>query len=390
MPGDFERDLTAVQGIDAVPRILAVVCGMTGMGFAAVARVTSERWVALAVRDEIKFGLLPGGELKVETTICSEIRDAGLPVVIDNVDADDLFCVHPTPKLYGFQSYISVPIVLSNGRFFGTLCAIDPKPRTINTPEVLGTFKLFAELIAFQLDAIEKLSATQADLIDERKNAELREQFIAVLGHDLRNPLASVDAGARILLKRENDEQSTKVLRLMQTSVQRMSGLIDNVLDFARGRLGGGLALQRDSSEKLGPVLVQVIAELQSSNPDRTIDAQVDIDQPFDCDSNRIGQLASNLVGNALMYGTVGSPIHVRAATESSTFVLSVANAGTPIPAEAMERLFHPFKRGAAETDHQGLGLGLYIASEIAKAHGGRIDVVSTKAETRFTFTMPI
>jgi sigma-B regulation protein RsbU (phosphoserine phosphatase) len=162
------------------------------------------------------------------------------------------------------------------------------------------------------------------------------------------------------------------------------------VLDFARGRLGGGLTLQRENNGALEQVLLQVIAELQSSNPDRVIETDIGISRTFECDSNRIGQLVSNLVGNALMYGTVGSPIHVRAATEADKFVLWVSNAGTPIPAEAMERLFHPFKRGAAETHHQGLGLGLYIASEIAKAHGGRIDVVSTAAETRFTFAMPI
>src|SRR4051812_20752401 len=172
---DFRQDLAAIQSVEAVPRILDVVCHVTGMGFAAVARVTGERWVALAVRDDIKFGLLPGGELKVETTICDEIRDSGNAVVIDNVAEDRIYCGHPTPKLYGFQSYISVPIMLSNGRFYGTLCAIDPKPRRLNTPEIIGMFKLFAELIALQLEASEQLAASHADLLDERSTAELRE-----------------------------------------------------------------------------------------------------------------------------------------------------------------------------------------------------------------------
>ena len=91
------------------------------MGFAAVARVTEDRWVACAVRDEIAFGLQPGGELEVETTICDEIRDSGRLVVIDNVAEDKAFCGHPTPRMYGFQSYISMPIVRPDGRFFGTL-----------------------------------------------------------------------------------------------------------------------------------------------------------------------------------------------------------------------------------------------------------------------------
>jgi signal transduction histidine kinase len=390
MSDEFQRDIAAVQSMDAVPRILDVVCTITGMGFAAVARVTDERWVALAVRDDIKFGLVPGGELKVETTICSEIRDAGAPVVIDHVAEDEIYCGHPTPKMYGFQSYISVPIVLPNGRFFGTLCAIDPQPHKVSAPAILGTFKLFAELIAFQLDAVEQIATSRANLLDERKTAELREQFIAVLGHDLRNPLASIDAGTRILLKKEPDTETQTILRLMNNSVRRMSDLIDNVLDFARGRLGGGLALERGAVEPLAPVIEQVIAELQASNPNRVIETQIDLQHPIRCDRRRIGQLVSNLLGNALTYGTVGATISVRASTLNHEFELSVANAGHPIPQEAMARLFLPFSRGRVQSSQQGLGLGLYISAEIAKAHGGTLDAVSSEAETRFTFRMPI
>ena len=389
MADDFQHDLLTIQTIEAVPRILDIVCSLTGMGFAAVARVTGERWVALAVRDAIKFGLKPGGELKVETTICSEIRDAGAAVVIDHVDLDAIYCSHLTPKMYGFQSYISVPIVLANGRFFGTLCAIDPEPRRLNTPEIIGVFKLFAELIGHHLNAAERLAASQADLLDERRTAELREQFIAVLGHDLRNPLTSIDAGARILARKSQDEQAETVLKLMRTSISRMSALIDNLLDFARGRLGGGLALQRNSSQTLTPVIEQVIQELRSSHPDHAIEFNTAIDCPVDCDPVRIAQLLSNLVANALMYGRIDAPIVVKASTRDGTLEISVANSGNPIPEAARKKLFQPFTRGTAQKDQQGLGLGLYISSEIAKAHGGTLNVTSTANETRFTFQMP-
>src|ERR1700689_2241892 len=129
MKGSFADHLAAVARIDAIPRILKVACDSTGLRFAAVApgaRVTQERWIACAVRDEIAFVLLPGGELPVKTTICDEIRASGQIVVIENVAEDNLFSGHPTPKLYGFQSYISVPINLPDGGFFGTLCALDP------------------------------------------------------------------------------------------------------------------------------------------------------------------------------------------------------------------------------------------------------------------------
>src|SRR3979411_876151 len=109
MTTDLSADIAAVQGISAVPLILEVVCRSTGMGFAAVARVTDSRWVCCAVRDEIAFGLVPGGELEIETTICHEIRESGEAVVIDNVTLDTAYCGHHTPTKYGFQSYISMP-----------------------------------------------------------------------------------------------------------------------------------------------------------------------------------------------------------------------------------------------------------------------------------------
>ena len=143
--------------IAAVPTILEVVCRTTGMGFAAVARVTEDRWIACAVRDEIAFGFAPGGELKVETTICDEIRDSRQAVVIDHVAEDLQFRDHHTPKMYCFQSYLSMPIVLPDGTFFGTLCAIDPRPAKLNNPAIVGMFRLFAELIAFHLDANQRL-----------------------------------------------------------------------------------------------------------------------------------------------------------------------------------------------------------------------------------------
>jgi signal transduction histidine kinase len=389
MDTDFADDIAAVQSIDAVPRILEIVCRSTGMGFAAVARVTDERWVCCAVRDDIEFGLRPGGELKVETTICHEIRQSHQAVVIDHVAADEVFAGHHTPALYGFQSYISVPITLADGTIFGTLCAIDPRPARLKNPETIGTFVLFAELIASHLDAFDRLAATEASLLSERQASELREQFIAVLGHDLRNPLASIAAGTRMMAKAASPEEKVEIAGLVQGSVNRMSQLIDNVLDFARGRLGGGLTLHRSANEPIDKILDQVIAELRSTHLTRVIRTRFDIREPVCCDGQRIAQLFSNLLGNAIVHGAADQPVDVTASTDNGTFELSVANSGDPIPVEVMKQLFQPFYRGAIRPAMQGLGLGLFIASEIARAHGGTLTVASSDIETRFTFRMP-
>ncbi len=385
---DLRPDAEAIENIDAIAAILNVVCRVTGMGFAAVARVTADRWVCLAVNDEIDFGLKPGDELKVETTLCHEVRQGRDAVVIDHVAEDVAYCGHPAPALYGFQSYISMPIFLKDGSFFGTLCAIDPKPAALKNPGVIGMFRLFADLIAFHLDTGQRLATAEASLLDARTAAELREQFIAVLGHDLRNPLASIGAGTELLQKTPLNDKARTIVAMMSKSVARMSALINDVLDLARGRLGAGVALTR-SATPLEPILKQVVAELQTIHPERIIDAEFQVTLPVVADRVRIGQLLSNLLGNALTYGAENEPVRVTAKT-NGRFELIVCNKGTPIPAVAMDRLFQPFSRGAVRPNQEGLGLGLYIASEIARAHGGKIEARSSPEETCFTFSMPL
>ncbi|CAO4181196.1 histidine kinase [Methylorubrum populi] len=416
MADEVAKAVGLVSRIEAVPTILEVVCRTTGMGFATVARVTKDRWIACEVRDEIGFGLKPGGELKVETTICDEIRDAREPVVIPDVAADPVFSRHPTPSLYGFSSYASFPILLPGGEMFGTLCALDRAPREFS-PHVLGMFRLFAELIAFHVGAHMRLAAgasdlatsraafdtSQADLaasrsehaasaatlVDERVTAELREQFIAVLGHDLRNPLASIDSGTKLLARENLSERGRNVLDLLAKSVGRMTGLIDDVLDFARGRLGGGIAVERAGMVPLAPMLRQVVAEIEGGHPDSRIEVDLDGVGECRCDPTRIGQLLSNLLANAVTHGAPDSPVRVRGATSDGVFELAVTNSGEPIPPAATAGLFKPYVRASERPSKQGLGLGLYIASEIAKAHGGTLEAVSTPDATTFTFRMP-
>jgi signal transduction histidine kinase len=384
----FHVDVAAVAGIDAVPTILDIVCRTTGMGFAAVARVTEDHWIACGVQDGIGFGLRPGGELPVDTTICQDIRDQRSALFINDIEVDPVYRGHKAASKYRFRCYISVPIVLADGSFFGTLCAIDPHPHVVDTPAIAGSCRLFARLIAYQLDASLRIAASEASLSREREVAELREQFIAVLGHDLRNPLAAVSAGTRLLLR--HPERATEIGEAMRQSIGRMAALIDNIMDFARGRLGDGLTLSRNDSAPVEPVLLQVIQELQSTHPDRAIEVDLALDQPVSCDRVRVGQLLSNLVSNALSHGEAGSPVRVRARTADGVFTLSVANTGPPIPSAVMENLFQPFFRGAVRASAQGLGLGLYIASEIARAHGGSLEAASDFGQTVFTFTMKL
>ncbi|WP_284776577.1 GAF domain-containing sensor histidine kinase [Agrobacterium sp. lyk4-40-TYG-31] len=386
---NFLYDMERISGIAAVPTMLDVVLRMTGMGFAAVARVTENRWVACQVLDPLGFGLKPGDELPIESTLCNEIRDHRQTIVFDDAAEDPDYRDHHTPRIYGLRSYISEPIILGNGAFWGTLCAIDPHPAKVKSPEVLGAFKLFAELIAYHLDAGTRLETTSAALEQERELAELREQFIAVLGHDLRNPIAAIDAGTSRLLKEGWTERSPVILKLMKTSLSRMSGLVENVMDLARARMGGGIALSM-SLDDLAETIQNVVDEVVVANPGRQIVASINITNAVAVDHLRIAQMVSNLVANAVTHGADDKPIEIRAQSADDELEISVTNGGEPIEASQIDKLFLPFRRGEGKSGAQGLGLGLYIASQIARAHGGRIDVHSDPTRTCFAFRMPI
>lgn len=387
---NIDADVAAIGAIDIVPNLLEVVCKTTGMGFAAIARVTENRWVACAVRDEIAFGLLPGGELKVETTLCHEIRQHKMPVVIDHVAKDEIYANHHTPALYGLQSYISIPIITKEGNFFGTLCAIDPNPADLNKVEIINMFGLFADLIAFHLHAIEELAKKEAQLIEAKNTAELRDKFIAILGHDLRNPVGAILNVSELLLRMPVEDRVKKMASIVHSSTQRMRGLIENILDFARGHLGEGIKLQLSTEEPLAEMFLQIVEELRLVSPDYKIETKFTLEQTFSCDGKRLAQLFSNLLSNALTHGKKGALVQVVVSAKDDEFLLSITNEGNKIDMQVMDRLFQPFYKGDLEPTQRGLGLGLYIASEISKAHKGTIEASSTDACTCFTFKMGI
>lgn len=243
------------------------------------------------------------------------------------------------------------------------------------------------EAQAESLKQMEQLARQQ--LVHEQETARLREQFIAVLGHDLRNPVAAVGSAAHILRQQPQNEKALKIIELMEASAGRMAGLIDDVMDFARARLGGGIFVDRQPTA-LKPVLRHVVEELQAAHPDRAIECAFSFPDPVRADAARIGQAVSNLLTNAVAYSDPEQPVRLEAARVNAELVIAVKNAGPPISEAAMKRLFQPFVRGEVRPNQRGLGLGLHIASEIAKAHGGDLRATSTAEETCFTLSIPL
>jgi signal transduction histidine kinase len=389
---EIRRDVLAIGRIEAVPMLLRIVSETTGMGFTAVARVTDGTWTACAVHDRIDFNLKAGGQLDVSTTLCKEVRTARTPVVIDQASLDPVYRDHHTPRIYAIESYVSVPIVLSNGEYFGNLCAIDPHPAKISQSGTLAMFTSFAQLIGLQLETERTRAVELAALLDERAAGELREQFIAVLSHDLRNPLAAVVACGQMLRRKNGDPTAVAAIaERIDTSARRMSELIDDTLDLARARLGGGIGLQPRRVDDLGPLLASVVDELKDARPDRALISRIEVRQSVYCDPGRIQQVASNLLANALTHGSPTGAVSLLATTDESCLLLRVGNIGEPISPQHQKQIFSPFWRRGTSVNREGLGLGLYICSQIVRAHGGTLEVTSSEeAGTTFTARLPL
>lgn len=389
MPDTVPQHVREIQAIAAVPRVLQTVATMTGLGFVCIAHVTATTWTTCAVHDELGFGLQAGDPLDVTTTLCEEVRATREPIVIDSVRDSDSYRDHHTPRLYGFQSYFSIPIFRPDGDYFGTLCGLDPEPAALSDGATMSALTLFAELISRQLETDRSLRATRSDLLSERETAELREQFIAVLGHDLRTPLSAILTGAELLKHRSTDPATGKIVERMRSSAMRMAGLVDNVVDFTRGRMGSGLALELCRSADVHLMLDQVVDELRGVYPDRVIRSDIARDIALRSDPQRLAQLLSNLLKNALLHGDSGEPIHVDARIDGASFVLAVSNAGPDLSQAVIDQLFKPYWRATSRAGDEGLGLGLYIVDQIARGHDGAIGVTSTDGRITFTFSMP-
>jgi phosphoserine phosphatase RsbU/P len=226
--------------------------------------------------------------------------------------------------------------------------------------------------------------------LETERTERFRERFIGILGHDLRNPLQSITMSAALLLGSDDlAPQHRRCAQRIASASDRMARMINDLLDFTRARLGGGYPIVRAGCD-LHVVLRQVIDELRAAQPDATIKFETHGDGTGAFDADRVAQVASNLVANALRYGDRRKPIAVTTRDDDGQFVLTVHNFGPAIPKAVMANLFDPFYRARPENHPEGLGLGLYIAQEIVAAHGGTIAVKSSADEgTTFDVRLP-
>jgi signal transduction histidine kinase len=221
--------------------------------------------------------------------------------------------------------------------------------------------------------------------------ASSRERLLGILSHDLRAPLHSIMTGSMLLIDAGRlAPEDVRIANIVHASSARMARLIDQILDFTRARLGGGFVLDRRSAD-LRSLCDEIAAELRvGAGAPIEVRAEGDLRGCWDVD--RLGQVISNLVSNAIAHGRPGGPIEIRAVDAGAGWVaVMVTNEGPPIPDDILPVLFEPFRTHSGDDRARGphLGIGLYIAREMVAAHGGTLDASSVGGRTTFTVRLP-
>lgn len=393
---ELADDIDRVKRIPIVTTLLDVICETTGMGFAAVARVTKDRWITCTVRDDIQFGLVTGSELRVETTICDEIRDSHQPVIIDHVQENALFCTHHTPLMYGFQSYISFPIILKTGEFFGTLCAIDPKPAQLENTKITGMFAAFADLISFhlqQLDlldqsdhAVKNLSRQLTHSVDENR------QYRHISNHNLQEPLRKLRlfSGMLVDVVRKKDLDKAEELAVkISAGAEKFSMMIKDLSAFSILDDDANAFERTDVNDIVALVCNRLSSQLKAKN------ATVDVGElpPLSAIPDQLEQLFYHLLHNAIKFSKKDEPLalsitgrdvfqsglhdQLPAGNETHYVEIQIADNGVGIEKSQLEKIFDLFAQLPQDKVRQGEGFGLAYCRKIIRNHFGLIQLQS-------------
>jgi sigma-B regulation protein RsbU (phosphoserine phosphatase) len=294
----------------------------------------------------------------------------------------------PLLRMQGFFDEILLELSDGSGQRKRVLInALEYKDADGNPLGIYYTITKATDRLQFEQNLQHAKSEAEKELEREKENVLLREQLIAVLGHDLRNPLGAISMAVELLADSSLDSVDRELLATLKRSSYRMTELIANIMDFAKTRLGEGIVINSQPTI-LQPVLRQVIGELKLLFPQTEIVSAFNMEEPVRCDAHRIAQLFSNLLANALTHGSAGTPVHTRVSHIKNLLEISVTNEGPPIPAAFHELLFAPFTREGDRPSKNGLGLGLFIAAEIARAHNATLSFTSDTANTCFIFSM--
>jgi two-component system sensor histidine kinase/response regulator len=340
---------------------------------------------ALLRRNDVELLLARSGAEALDLLLAHDVALALIDVQMPEMDGFEL-----AELMRGSERTRHVPIIFvtAGGRDYQRLFrgydsgAVDFLYKPIEPWVLQSKADVFFQLYRQREQLIEELR-------ERTETLRLHEMFAAVLSHDLRNPLNAIATGAQLIQENPGEAFAKQASARILSSSQRMARMIEDLLDLTRARLAEGIPIAR-SAVDLGTVIARVAQEHQVSHPTRRITVTSEGSLTGYWDGDRLGQVTSNLIGNALQYGAEEQPIVISVnGTQPDALLFSVTNSGT-IPTDLLPRIFEPFSGGGDQArPRSGLGLGLYIAQQIVLSHQGRIHVESSGGHTTFVVTVP-
>ncbi len=426
LPHHLSKDVEDVANLSIVPTMLSVLCQTTGLGFAAVARVTDEHWIICSVNDSINFGLKSYDQLDVKTTLCNELKVTAQPLVIEDISTDKHYHDHITPTTYKFSAYVSIPIFRKDGRYFGSLFAIDPAPKKMNIEAVAGMLSLFGQLISVNLSTNEQIRLSEIQFNKDRafinalevkaeeRTKELRENNEALARsnkeleafadrsrHDLQEPLRKIQTLTSMITEREGSNLSPTGLdyfNRIKNAAGRMQALIKDLLTYSQA----DMAERSFKLTNLEEIISQVKDDLNEQLAKRNAIIEVGpmctlLLIPF-----QFRQLLQNLFTNSLKFAKESVPpvisiscIHVtQSAPEQPLKVpfyqIEIKDNGIGFEQQYAEKIFTLFQRLNDKVLYSGTGVGLAIVKKIVENHNGYVTASGQPGEGAvFTIYLP-
>lgn len=370
-----------------VDDVLTALAGVSGMRAVLLTNVDDARWKVWASLEQAGGEhVFEQRELPVAKSFCSEVCRTNAPVVVSDAAHDERFSQHPAFRELGVVSYVGVPFRVGSGPVIGALCAFDRRPH-IGLDRVVPYFELLARLLSHELRWVGEARTSLAALQRESETAASRERFLATVAHDLRTPLSAIRMSAHLVVRQAHviERVMSGISRVLHAA-DRMARLVDDLLDFARGRLGAGIPIVPQHISDVRRFLDELLEETRAAFAGRPMRWVLEIDDAVEVawDRDRIAQCVENLVGNACEHGASETPVVITIRATDHDVLLEIVNGGEILPGRLSS--LDPF---GPRPSRRGLGLGLFIADRIARAHGGALVLSSNGGETHTLLTLP-
>lgn len=429
---DIQHDIQHIQQINIIPTVLESLSTTLGLGWTAVSRVTDNQWIACSVKDELGFGLGPGDQIPFEDTFCKSVRNSGNLVVMDDAPNDETYCEHPIPKKFGFRAYLSFPITLPDGTFFGTLCGLDPESKKMNTPSVRKMFKLYSDLIGYHVYHQRELAAqlnsgevtvpeelpqhlaaqmnfissleknvveTVQDLVAqniliERMRDDL-QRYTSISSHQLQEPLRKIQVISSLILDREADTldpKSRKYFKRITKSATRMRDLIDALISYTQTAFQHGHFKSSSLEELLLKASGSLTHEIESTNATIELNGEVNLN----VNEAQFQMLLEQVIGNSIKFAhpdrdpkiiIEGRQISHDFSSESVQALnrgycqVSITDNGQGFEPKSADEMFGLFRTIPGPGSKHGSGAGLAIAKKIVENHQGFIQAHGVPGE---------